>query len=231
MGTEKKILLEYAMVEDAKKRAEQIGIEFSDILKRVGINGQNLSGYRRGYTAWAKNHGYDDSANIAIMDEDKYKAFCMAFMLQEDKYIVKDPPKAPETKDRPEQTVSPVISENNDELMACIEALTKQLRANTVEMTNVKDQIRNFQTRSPESVQAQAVDDINMKLITTNRALDAIDNKLMTIIGEQQKTGSKVDRVVKAGTESSNSLKTVTEGVSKILAKVVKICSLYEPRR
>lgn len=223
MKKENTVYFDYSVVEHAKKRAETVGIDYSDILKNSGLQAQMMGGARRSYGAHARLMLLDPGANIGLLEEEKYTKYCMAFMLDPKKFIVENPPKV-ETKQEN------VVPESNDELLSVLEELTQEMKTHRHEMIKLRDALKAFGESTTLTKVAKNTEETNMKLLTTNRALDAIDNKVNTLVSHGQKVEQKLDKGNNAALETANKLKAVVEGVSGLLSKVTKICALYDRR-
>lgn len=231
---EKTIFFDYGVVEEAKRRAAALNVNYEDILARNGLSMRILASARGAYGRAAVSKGYKQDANIAIMDEQKFNDLCTGFMVNPEDYLLESPPmeeKPQVEKPQPER----VQTLENEDLLLCLEELTRSIRANTVQITNLREQNRTEHKESlaklPDERKAKALEDISMALKTTNRALDAIDNKLNTAVSSMQRLESKLDKNTNAALDSANKLKAVVEGVGGLLTKVTRICALYERPR
>lgn len=228
---EKITFFDYQVVEEAKRRASAIGVDFDRILERIGMNIRALSSARGAYGRAAIAKGYVKDANIGIMDQQKYTEFCTAFMIEPEKYALDGPP----MEKKPQETPDEVKEPESEELLLCLEDLCKAIRANTVQITNLREQNRSEHKEAlakiPDERTAVACEEIASALKTSNRALDAIDNKLNILVSAMQRVETKMDRGNNATIDCANKLKSVVEATSGILNKVVKICALYDKPR
>ena len=229
---EKIVFFDYQVVEEAKRRANAIGVDFDGILERIGMNVRSLSSARGAYGRAAIAKGYEKEANIGIMDLQKYKEFCTAFMIEPEKYALDGPP----MEKKPQYTPDEVKEPESEELLLCLEDLCRAIRANTIQITNLREQNRSEHKEAlakiPDERTAVACEEIASALKTSNRALDAIDNKLNVLVSAMQRVETKLDRGNNATIDCANKLKSVVEATSGILNKVVKICALYaKPRK
>ena len=231
---EKAIFFDYGAVDEAKRRSEALNVNYEDILSRNGLSTRILASARGAYGRAAVSKGYKQEANIGIMDAQKFQDFCTGFMINPEDYLLEAPPveEVPHAE-TPEQEKATTL--DNEDLLLCLEELTRSIRANTVQITNLREQNRVEHKESlaklPDERKAKALEDISMALKTTNRALDAMDNKLNTAISSMQRLESKLDKNTNAALDSANKLKAVVEGVGGILTKITRICALYERPR
>lgn len=229
--SERTVYVNLECVEEAKSRAEKIGVEYKAILERYGFSSRIMSAPRGSYALTAKKMGYDPDANIGIMDKEKFENYCMAFMLDAGKWIITEPPKAKVQTQVPAPQKAEAVP--NEDLLLVLEELTKGIRANTVAMTNLKEEIlkerKILQDRPPaDERMAKACEDVSMKLISTNRGIDAIDNKLMTLLGELQRHGGKLDGLVKHGKTNAEKISSIAQTLTGIYSKVDRMMKLYD---
>lgn len=238
------IFFDFSAVDAAKDRADKIGVNYEEILTNVGLTPRHIAAAKGTYARSAPRNGYDETANIGCMHEQKYKDFCTAFMLNASKYLIDKPPvaisktpaggAAPATQGSKSPNDGRAVRADED-LMLCLESLTQAIRTNTAMITNLREQLRNDHKESmaklPNERAARAAEDASMALKTVNRALDAIDNKLGTLVTASQRVENKIDKGNNAALDAANKLKAVVEGVSGILGKLTRICALYEKPR
>ena len=229
---EKITFFDYQVVEEAKRRASAIGVDFDGILERIGMNIRTLTSARGAYGRAAVAKGYVKDANVGVMDQQKYTEFCTAFMIEPEKYALDGPPMMEPVR-APEK--APESAPESEELLLCLEELSRAIRANTVQITNLREQNRSEHKEAlakiPDERTAVACEEIASALKTSNRALDAIDNKLNVLVSAMQRVETKMDRGNNATIDCANKLKSVVEATSGILNKVVKICALYDKPR
>ena len=226
------IFFDYTVVNIAEARTRKIGVDFDEILQRFGLSRKILASARGAYGRSAMQKGYDQNAVIGIMDKTRHETFCTAFMLSPDTYIIETPPMA---KTEPATVQQQEEKPQNEDLLLVIEELSKAIRVNTTHVVNLKEEIRTAAKKAntaPDTTDAanaaKAVEDCAMKLITTNRALDAIDNKLNLLYATVQKQENRVNTLTNATLEINNKGKSIVEGVSGILSKLTKLLAIYD---
>lgn len=232
---DKNIFFDYGVVEEAKKRAKTLGANYDAILARNELSAKILASARGAYGRAAASKGYKKDVNIGIMDEQKYIDFCTSFMIEPKAYLYKEPPMEEKAEEKDEKKPERIAAMENEDLLLCLEELSKAIRANTVQVINLREQNykdhREAVAKIPDERIAVATEEAASALKTTNRALDAIDNKLNVLISSMQRVESKMDRGNNATIDAANKLKSIVEATSGILNKVVKICALYDKPR
>ena len=227
------IFINLAVEDEAKSRAKKLGVDYSELLQRYEIHPRMLGASKGIYTSSAKKNGWDGEARIGIIAEDKFQRYCMAFMLKESDWVIAEPPVGKETA--PESAPREEGGAGSEELLLTIEALTRSLSANTIQLTNLREQMRKEQKEAAPVGQSDkatiAVENIESALKTTNRALDAIDNKLNVIVSSMNRVETKLDKGNNATLDAANKLKAVVEATSGILNKIVKISAVLDRPR
>ena len=218
----------------AKERAEKLGVNYSEIMLRYEINPRMIGAARGVYTTAARKNGWDDEARIGIIADEKFDKYCMAYMLNRKDWEIAEPPTVKKTVE--EETERHQVRQDipNEDVLLTLEALTKAINANTVQLINLRDQLHKDHRESLAKIRdertAKAAEDVSMAIKTTNRTLDAMDNKLNVIITASQRLEGKIDRGNNAAIDSANKLKAIVEGVSGILNKITRICALYDKK-
>ena len=115
------------LIELTKKRAQAVGIDYDDALRRCGISNKSGAVWdtaKREYRRCANDRGYDVNAQLGKMKTVNYEKICIGFMIDPATYRVNEPPRTP-------SQVRCLVDENGNDIYDCSESddITKLLVA------------------------------------------------------------------------------------------------------